>query len=506
MAELTFEALHFADRLQVVNPRGDVGLVTLWSPWEAVRRKLEEVDGAILDPARSRVAAVGSLYGDGMYAMLCNLLHNPQVAHLIALGTQAGPSTTDDLEALFARGLEDDVVLGRAVRRIPGTGRVFPADDAFDVQRLRAGLTFHHLGRLSEPGLPEALRTLLEDLPRADPATLPERLVVALDTGAGDRRQQPSDVGGHQVARRGPLDVWEELVVRTLRFGREVPVGDGTRLELLNVKAVVQRPRDDPPAALARFDVRLADLRAYQERILDPSPPDGVAYTYGHRLRGRTGDALAEAIALLRRDPTSRRAYISLWDNPTDLHAGPGAATPCLTTVWLRIDGDGALTLSATYRAHNLLTAWLANVYGLMAVQRHVADGVGVPAGPITVVSHALGIDPANSRYPLAQAIESRWMRDDDVDRATGKASMREDPNGYFMVSIDAEAGALIAEHRYEGLLVKTYRAARAETIMHEVAADMAVSLVSHALWLGGELRRAEQRLRAGGAGTGEGA
>lgn len=493
---MRFEPLHFADRLRVVNPEGDVGLVTLWSPWEAVERKLTEVDPAILDPARSRVAAIGSLYGDGMYAMLCNLLHNPQIGQLIALGTQAGPSTTDDLEALFARGVEEDVLLGRSVRRIPGTGRVFPADEAFDVERLRAGLTFHHLGRLSEPGLPDALRALLATLPHADVATLPPRIAVGLETGAeGTREQQPSDVLAHQVVRRRPLDVWEELVVRTLRFGREVSVGDGTRLELLNVKAVVTEPEDDDAAALAEVGVRAEDLRAYQERILDPAPPDGVAYTYGHRLRGRTGDTLAEATALLAREPTSRRAYISLWDNPTDLHAGPGAATPCLTTIWLRIAEGGRLTLTATYRAHNLLTAWMQNVYGLMAIQRHVGDALGVAPGPITVVSHALGINPADSRFALARDLESRWLRDDDRDRAAGKSAMREDPHGYFVVSADPEAGCLVAEHRYEGLLVKTYRARRAETIMHEVAADMAVSLVSHALWLGGELRRHERTL-----------
>ncbi|HET6509279.1 MAG TPA: thymidylate synthase [Baekduia sp.] len=495
MADLTFDALHHADRLRLVNPRGDVGVITLWSPWEAARRKLEEVDPAILDPTASRVAAIGNLYGDGMYALLCNLLHNPQVRHLIALGTQAGPSTTDDLEVFFADGLEDDAILGRPVRRIPGTGRVFPADAAFDDRRLREHLSFHHLGRLSAPGLPDALRALLRDLPRADPATLPPRVRIELDADAGDRRRQPSDVLAHQVVRRRPLDVWEELVVRTLRFGSEVGVGDGTRLELLNVKAVVAEPADDAPAALEHFGLRAEDLRAYQRRILDPSPPDGVAYTYGHRLRGHTIDTLAEATALLAREPTSRRAYISLWDDAIDLHAGPGAATPCLTTIWLRIAEDGRLTLTATYRAHNLLTAWVQNVYGLMAVQCHVGDALGLAPGPITVVSHALGINPADSRFALARDLESRWLRDDDRDRAAGKSSMREDPHGYFVVSIDDAAGELVAEHRYEGLLVKTYRARRAETIMHEVAADMAVSLVSHALWLGGELRRHEARL-----------
>jgi hypothetical protein len=82
------------------------------------------------------------------------------------------------------------------------------------------------------------------------------------------------------------------------------------------------------------------------------------------------------------------------------------------------------------------------------------------------------------------------------VDRRTGKSSLREDPNGYFRVSTDAERGVIVAEHRFGGLLVKRYEADRAVTIEHEVAADMAVSLVSHALWLGRELTLAETALR----------
>ena len=52
------------------------------------------------------------------------------------------------------------------------------------------------------------------------------------------------------------------------------------------------------------------------------------------------------------------------------------------------------------------------------------------------------------------------------------------------------------AEHRYGGMLVKRYEADRAVTIEREVAADMAVSLVSHAMWLGRELTAKEQQLR----------
>src|SRR3981081_2435674 len=111
----SFEALYHAERLHMVNPAGDVGLVTLWSPLRSAKRRLAEISAELLDPGRSRVAVISNLYGDGMYAMLCNLLFNPQVRHLIAVGQDLGLPTCDELEAFLELGLEDAVVLGAPV-------------------------------------------------------------------------------------------------------------------------------------------------------------------------------------------------------------------------------------------------------------------------------------------------------------------------------------------------------------------------------------------------------
>lgn len=123
---LAFEPLYHENLLHVVNGAGDVGLLTLWSPFRTVERKLEAACPELLDPARSRVAVVANLYGDGMLAMFCNLLFNPQVRHLVAVGEDLGLGTCDEIAAFLERGLEDDALLGSAVKRIPGTGRVFP--------------------------------------------------------------------------------------------------------------------------------------------------------------------------------------------------------------------------------------------------------------------------------------------------------------------------------------------------------------------------------------------
>jgi thymidylate synthase len=500
----SFSPLYYGDRVEVVNPAGDVGIITLWSPVRAAKRRLSSVVPGILDPGTSRVAVISNLYGDGMFAMFCNLLYNPQIKHLVAVGEDLGLPTCHEVTAFLEHGLEDVVVSGQAMKRIRGADRYFPAVDAFDESRLRGNTTFRYFGKLPDQQALEAVGKYLDGLPEAT-GEQPERVRVELpEFVPGDYSYRPSQVEAHQVVRRRPLDCWEELLVRCLRFGRPVTLGNGPRLELLNPKVVITDPAPEAPETLAQYGFRLDRFLAYQKRILDPELPDGIAYTYGHRLRGyfdqgeRGRDTLATAIDVLRADPESRGAYVSLWDTNSDLAVGDDRghrSLPCLTTLFFRRN-DGRLSLTATYRAHNMLTAWLENVYGLMAIQRHVADALDVPVGSLTVLSHSLGVDPRSPLYSLARNLDSGWKRDEDFDREKGRHTLREDPNGYFAVNVDERERCLVAEHWSGGLLIKRYRSDRAAVIERAIIGDMAVSLVSHALWLGRELATKEQLLR----------
>ena len=501
---LTFIPLHHGDRLDMVNPAGDVGVITLWSPVRTARRKLDAISPAILDPAAGRVAVVANLYGDGMYAMLCNLLFNPQITQLIALGEDLGLPTAAELRAFLSEGLEDAAVLGAPLRRVRGTDRLFPVDDAFDAARLQRTVGLTELGALSAPDLGPRLLAALRDLPVAAPAAEEDRRRGDLPDATlppGSRR--PSDVAAHQVVRRRPLDCWTELVVRGVRFGRPVELRNGPRLELLNARAVITDPHEESPEALARHGIQPERLAAYQDAILQPQLPDAIAYTYGNRLRGHFpqspagADTLQTVIDTLRTRPESRRGYVALWDTALDLPADEtqDSASPCLTTLAFRLH-EGRLALTSTFRSHNLLTAWMLNVYGLIAIQRHVASALDAEPGPLTVISHSLGIDPANPRFALAQALARDWKRDEDRDQDTGKYTLREDPSGYFVVTADGERGVVVAEHRYGGLLLKRYEGPRADHLLREIGGDMAVSLVSHGLWLGYELARHEALLR----------
>jgi thymidylate synthase len=500
---LSFEPRYYGDRMTIVNPLGDVGLITLWSPQRTLERKLHADAPGVLDPAEGRVAVVANLYGDGLFAMFCNLLHNPQIRHLVAIGQDLDLATPEEIAAFLEVGVEPVTVFGQRLLRIRGTNRLLPHVAAFDEQRLRAGLTFHHLGKVSAPGVGERMAQLMRALPADGPHGDGGRVIVEIPADDADgRTHQPSDLLAHQVTRSSPLECWRELVVRTVRFGQPTQLRKGRRLELLNAKVVIASAREDSAAALAEVGFDREGFSDYERAILDPVLPEQISYTYGNRLRAyfRSGDTLLDTLDLvierLTADPESRGAYISLWDTAADLGPGRSGSSPCLTTLFFRRH-DERLTLTATYRSHNLLTAWLQNVYGLKALQARVARGAGMEPGPITVVSHSLTIDPSStSRYAVARALERDWHRDDDHDAETGKFALREDPNGYFVVSADDEARELSAEHRAAGLLIKRYRGASANVLGKEIAADMGVSLVSHALWLGGELQRHEDLMR----------
>lgn len=507
---MRFEAIHFANRLRLINPEGDVGVVTLWSPVSQVLKYIQQLDETLLTPSHSRIAVIANLYGDGLAGMMCNLLWNPQIKWILALGQDLTRSG-DDLVSIVDDGVLRDQVLGRPVWRIPATGNLL--DGRLDPSILRNRLRVVKLGKLSEQKTASGVRQFFGEVDRCPAPSDPGcRRRIDLDQPA--TTEFPSDPLDHTVRRQKPMDCWEELVFRVLRFGQRIQLQKGPRLELLNVKTIITQPSEESEADLAKYGFSLSAFKRYQANIMESGKPNGISYTYGHRLRGYFGepgrslDVLDAVVRHLRNDPQSRRGYATTWDNSTDLavasdetadreDAEDDAAAPCLTTIFYR-RLDKRLTLTATFRSHNLMRAWLENAYGLMALQNYVCEQVGMAPGPITVISHSLTIDPTNAtRLAIAKSIEASRSTDDDIDRTSGKHALRMDPRGYFEVTTDEQTREIVAEHKYQRLTIKEYRGASSEELLGKIAADCAVSVASHALWLGREVGRAETRLQA---------
>lgn len=73
---------------------------------------------------------------------------------------------------------------------------------------------------------------------------------------------------------------------------------------------------------------------------------------------------------------------------------------------------------------------------------------------------------------------------------------MGRDPYGDFTVTIDEESLEIVVEHLHQGQRLNTYRAKSFKGIESQLVADCALSEVSHALYLGREIARAERLLR----------
>ncbi|MEJ5349888.1 MAG: thymidylate synthase [Desulfosoma sp.] len=479
-----FLPIHCQEHILRLNPTGTVGLLTLWSRPDVILERLRR-RGADLDPETSPVAAVGTLYGNGLRELLRNLLYNPQIDTLVVYGRDRSGSLSE-LQAFFELGLEpyegssvayepNELETPKPVR-IRGTGRVI--DNLVRPEHFQRPPVIRYFGSPQDnPDAADLIR-FLQDY-RPDPNTPTQRLRIPLPRVRVIG--YPSNPRAHTIVAEDPLSAWKDLIATLYRFGTPVTLAKGERRELQNVKVVVENPRPIPDTQLQRYGFDPERLCRYQQDILSGAIEPDETYNYGNRLRAYFGlDSLQAVIERLRRDLQDRKAYAVLWDPRRDLTAETGH--PCLVSIFFRIF-QGTLTLTAVFRTHNALDAWLVNFYGLMAVQHYVAHRLSTTPGPITVFSHSITIDTAQEDRASIIAAEKSFQ-------------YREDPMGYFRIRLDKDA--IVVEHRHGDVTLKTYRHTKASRIQHELARDGALSDINHALYVGRQLERAERCLRDG--------
>jgi thymidylate synthase len=493
---LWFDPRFFGDRLIIVNPAGDIGVVTLWSNTEQGYKVLCGA-GVNMNAESSRIAAIGNLFGNGLPELLRNLLWNPQIQCLIIMGQDLSGSR-QELINFFERGIEAVDYLGTPSHRVIGTNRII--DGMVTPDMFARPIRLVPLGLLSDPETAEGVTRAIDSLPKLGSEGLPRRDVPIPQV---EVQRFPSEPRNHNILRATPLEAWRELIFRLVRFGHRNKLQKGEKIELQNMKVVIEEPVEEDQKALDEYGFSLEHFHEYQQRMLDGRKPQDLVYTYGNRMRGyfqvdgASIDGLGVMIDRMREDPESRHAYMTLWDNSTNLVTGEHC--PCLVSIFFR-RFEERLTLTATFRTHNAMDAWLENVYGLMAIQQYVAAGVNVQPGALTVFSHSISVDAAV--LDKAKSIAKSKTTDHVVNRDTGKIDLRFDPNGEFTVTVDQEAREIVVQHSWRGAKINEYRATTAEGLENQLARDAALTEISHALYLGREIARKEAQLKAARAKT----
>ena len=505
---MEFKPLYFADKLQIINPHGNIGVVTLWSKVDYVIERFRQA-GVDLNPATSPIAVFGNLYGNGLREMLRNLLYNPQIHTLLICGNDRSGSRKE-LESFFGNGLEpiEEANISYLVEagnvqhpwRIKGTRRLidglvqpklFPKKPR--IEWMGDPTKEIIIGKQDDSIINTQIRVFFANFENLERRPLEQSADNLVRPDAVPPLPQvetsyfPSNPRSHLVVRDTILEAWKEVLYLLTRFGRRVTLKKGERLELQHVKVVVEKPHFETNDELNAVNLDPGRLGQYSMDFFDGEMRPDETYNYGHRLRSyfkdkdeRKIDTLTACAARLKEDDEDRKSYISLWDTGRDLKAKEGR--PCLVSLYFR-KFEGKLTLSATFRTHNAMDAYPMNLYGLMAIQGWVAKEAGLAPGALVVISHSLGLDPKE----LDRAMLIIGQRPFKV---------RLDPMGYFRITLDGKD--ILVEHRFEDVTLKEYRGKKAARLQHEIARDVALSDINHAIYLGRQLARAEIALKEG--------
>lgn len=103
---------------------------------------------------------------------------------------------------------------------------------------------------------------------------------------------------------------------------------------------------------------------------------------YGTRVQGLAGSnsQLIGVIDELKRDPSTRRAVVSIYDGKLDLFGGGGRNTPCTETIQFLLRG-GKLQTIVNMRSFDLIKGFSYDIYVFTMLAEYVARQLGVDLG-----------------------------------------------------------------------------------------------------------------------------
>lgn len=491
-----FIPIHFSDRIQIINPHGLTAVCTLWSKpgWVIDRFKSMGID---VSKTSSPIAVVGNLYGNGIRELLRNLLYNPQIKYLVCCGKNRSNSF-EELIGFFNSGLENcneesryylnDTIIPMV--KIRGTNRFI--DGLISPDDFIQKPIISYLGDLQGGGSNDKCYEFFTDIKmkkavkEAGMKKITRRIIPLPNVKV---EELPSNPMAFMVVQDDIVSAWHDVLFNLYNFGKITSLKKGNRKELLNLKVLVNCPSDKIDPALLAFGITDSGIRSYQEQLLSGFIQDDVSYSYGNRIRRYFGkDNLQTTIDLFISDIECRQCLISLWDPANDMDS---KASPCLYSIFFR-KHDNKMTVTANFRTHNALSAWVYNFYGIKAIQDYVIKGLAktylnLSAGPITIISNSISIDEKE----LANA--SR------VIKKLNPPLFKIDSRGYFMIQNDLKNNQIIVQHYTpDNLLIKEYAGTSAEKLRSKINQNQVISDISHAFYLGEQLAKAEIALKSG--------
>lgn len=436
-----------------INTRSNVAVVTLWTRKDVVARYLEQ-RGLI-----EKVHAIGTLYTPyGINYLLHTLAERPEIDTLVVFGADLSGSG-EELVKLFRERRCTFALMWpfEAIQPIVDSVRMIDLREAF-----RQG---------NWKSLENAVASLYATSP-------PKRAAVKLELAEIAVEGWPLPISGQLVQDDSLFRAWVKAVYSVMLYGSVKRSEYGERQKQLLNLVVALRVYGKQVSLEREFSeyIDSSGFEAHLRSLLSPQKPEGVAYTYGERLRAHpaAGDQLEALIRKLENCPDTRRALAVLWEHSLDKNS---TEPPCIVVVQGDVT-DGFYNHTVFLRSNDVYGALPYNAWGQLKLAESIAEKLALKLGVVTLVSC--------SAHVYEHDWEKAWKLVHDHYEAL--SAFVPDPRGSFLIYTENEG--LRIEHRTPdgrrlAVIKPNYRSVKA--LASSLSAD-------HAFYLGWETRRALEK------------
>lgn len=183
------------------------------------------------------------------------------------------------------------------------------------------------------------------------------------------------------VNKRTLPEAYHDALIMLDEFGEITDCADyNTKQKEVSMTICIDEPLGEPMISRLWFGGAY-DLERYRQEMLDgifdfEIENGNWTYTYHSRMT-EPQDQIEFVVSELRRNPSSRRAVISIRDNAVDMNSDDPA---CLQHMQFFIR-NGALHCKVLFRSNDAVKATFMNAFALILIQKRIADELGIPVG-----------------------------------------------------------------------------------------------------------------------------
>lgn len=443
---------YYANQL-IVN-KGKVAVVTGWTKKEDVFKKLSK-------ESKEKISVIGQLYSkEGINFIIRNLFLNTDINYLIVTGKDLSGSLKEFKN--FLNGEIKDYIHEEIPR-----------------EKLKEFLNYFNKHSLFFDV--DKVDTVLKNLNLSNfPAKWTEKSINFGEHLVKEVNTFPSEKVGFRLEGPTVSNVWLKVLDRILKFGFEKMSSYGEKQrELINVITVINNDNPDRPHLPSYLYFNQEDLINYYPQMLSDCTYEGVEYTYGSRLRNHEEiNQIQVIIDELKRENYSRRAIAFTWNVKKDCKS---EKSPCLDLIQAIVQGD-YLYLTAYFRSNDMFRAWPQNAYGLLKIQKEIAEALNLKTGKLTIISCSAHIYERD--FLDAQKT---------VEKNKPKLECEIDARGNFVIEIFNKE--IVVKHiDAEGNLLQEFKGKNAFEIRDQISSF--ITDTAHAIYLGTELHKAELALK----------